>query len=78
MQNIFRPLFEAICDLIRDQMKSVENNGGIPVKVSLLELTVSKQQVLFLVGGFGSNTFLANFLKNKLPLPLIVKQPGAG
>jgi len=40
-------------------------------------LNITNIKVLFLVGGLGSNRFLANFIRNRVSKGIVVMQPDA-
>jgi hypothetical protein len=43
----------------------------------MLLLNITNIKVLFLVGGLGSNRFLANFIRNRVSKGIVVMQPDA-
>ena len=78
MQSVFLPLFSKISELVQAQIRKVESMYNQAVKVSLIKFFTLIWKVLFLVGGLGSNEFLAKYLKSRIKLGIVVKQPSAG
>jgi len=78
MQSVFLPLFSKISELVQAQIRKVESTYSQGVKVSSIKFSRLIWKVLFLVGGLGSNEFLAKYLKSRIKLGIVVKQPNAG
>lgn len=61
--QVFGHVFAKIYSLILDQMRSARSIGGVPIKVRCSYLTLT--QALFLVGGLGSSSYLAEYLRTQ-------------
>jgi hypothetical protein len=73
------PTFNRISGLVEEQIAKVEAKHQNGVKVcDRTDLIVMYIQVLFLVGGLGSNIFLMKYLQSRIKNGVVVKQPGAG
>jgi hypothetical protein len=47
-------------------------------ELKYFHFATTNTEVIFLIGGFGSNEFLAKYLSSQIGLGPIVKQPGGG
>ena len=63
-------------ELVETQIKSVEKKNPKGIQVCYFRNTFNVK-VLFLVGGLGSNRFLANFIRNRVSKGIVVMQPDA-
>lgn len=77
MSKVFTPIFCKIANLVNSQKGKVEEQHKPGIKVSSTSCLLI-QKVIFLVGGFGSNQYLAKYLSWRNPLGAIVRQPGGG
>ena len=77
MQSVFDPIFAQILSLVRKQIQAVEESDKARMKVRSCGIEVNGE-ILFLVGGLGSNRYLGEFLRDKLKGTIDVKQPMAG
>jgi hypothetical protein len=77
MSKVFVPIFKKISNLVHSQRSAVEENHKQGIKVSSIFQTINKK-VIFLVGGFGTNEFLARYLGSQNGSGVVIKQPGGG
>jgi hypothetical protein len=75
-RHVFEPIFKEIVAYVQDQITTVRALGeGSQIKVS--HKYVFSRQTVFLVGGFGNNQYLKNYLKRELGSDVDVFQPHA-
>jgi hypothetical protein len=75
IQGLFVHVFNEILKLINGQIHAAAANTSGAIKVPL----AYANKTLFLVGGLGSNSYLYNFLQDKLKKPSInILQPEVG
>jgi len=77
MESFYRPIFDRIRDLVRKQIADVGKKGH-RIKVILRFPAPLIGQTMFLVGGFGTNRYLYEFLSEKFRGQVHVKQPESG
>jgi hypothetical protein len=76
--GVFLKVFEQIRKLVKDQLDQVQRKSGrVKVHVFKYEYYLTVLQTMFLVGGFGSNQYLYDYLKSKFS-GLNIQQPAVG
>jgi hypothetical protein len=68
-------VFDTIFQLVKGQIDEVKHVHKDDIKVPSLVNRTDIGKVLFLVGGLGSNSYLCQFLQDKLGPKIDVKQP---
>lgn len=74
---MFTPIFDKIVELVKGQIKAAKIKNRRRIKV-LQTISQALIQVIFMVGGLGTNDYLKQYIAGKISTNIELKKPTHG